>query len=90
MQELYVRVFGRVQMVMYRDFAARRARGLGLTGYVKNLPDGSVEVLAQGEKLELEKLIPLLKKGSMFSHVEDVSVTWREPGRRFDGFSIVY
>ena len=90
MHELHTIVSGRVQMVMYRDFVKRGARSLGLTGWVKNLSDGTVEVLAQGEKEKLEQLIERMKKGSVLSKVGDVRIEWREPSARFDRFDIVF
>ena len=57
MIELHARVHGRVQMVMYRDFAQRKARSRGITGWVKNLTDGAVEVLEKGQIPMLEKYL---------------------------------
>lgn len=90
MHEIHCIVSGRVQMVMYRDFVKRGARSLGLTGWVKNLDDGTVEVLAQGDKEKLELLIQRLNKGSILSKVENIRVEWREPTERFDRFDIVF
>lgn len=90
MQEIHCIVSGRVQMVLYRDFAQRKARGLGLAGYVKNLPEGTVEVMAQGEHEALESLVAQLQRGPMFSRVDDVHVVWHEPRERFEGFRIVH
>ena len=56
MEEIVCFAYGRVQNVMFRDFIARGARHLGLTGYVRNLDDGSVEFVAQGQK---EKVVCL-------------------------------
>ena len=83
-------VTGRVQMVMYRDFAQRKARGLHIVGTVKNLPDKTVEVFAQGEEKDLERYIEKLKRGSILSRVDDVALEWREPSSPFEGFKIVY
>ena len=82
-------VRGRVQGVMYRDFARRTGRGLGLKGTVENLPDGRVRVVAQGEEEILRRFIGRLKRGSLFSRVESVEVSWREAGDRFDSFKII-
>ncbi len=65
-------VSGRVQMVMYRDFAMRKARGLKLTGTVRNRPDGTVHVIAEGPRERLEAYIEKLKEGSVLSSVEEV------------------
>ena len=88
MKEIVAIVRGRVQLVMYRDFACRKARRMGLQGYVKNLPDGTVEVVAQGKEGHLHKYIDLLQKGSLLSRVENVEVQWREPSMNFGNFSI--
>lgn len=90
MKEVEVTITGRVQMVMFRDFAQRKARGLKITGTVQNLNDGSVRVVAQGEEDILKKYIEYLNKGSMLSNVENVSVSWREPKEKFTQFKIIY
>lgn len=81
---------GRVQLVMFRDFVQRKGSGLGLTGTVRNLPDGTVEVVAQGERAKLEQLITKLHKGSLLSRVDAVEVAWRESSEQFDRFRIVF
>ncbi len=83
-------VSGRVQMVMYRDFAQRKARTLGIAGTVQNLPDGTVEVIAQGTPDELKLYIEKLNEGSILSKVEDVAVEWRSAPPHFDDFRIIY
>jgi acylphosphatase len=89
MQEFRAIVSGRVQMVMFRDFVTRKAWKVGATGFVRNLDDGTVEVVAQGQRSSLEKLIVYMHKGSMFSHVENVAVEWRIPQKIFDAFELV-
>ena len=64
-------------MVMFRDFTQRKARSLGLVGWVRNLPDGTVEVLAQGERDPLEKLLTKLHRGPLLARVEIIKVEWR-------------
>ena len=96
METLYCRIYGRVQMVMFRDFATRKARKLGLVGYVRNLKDGSVEAYALGTKESLDKWIAYLHKGSVLSRVERVDVEWGKelpadmPQKTFDSFEIVF
>ena len=90
MKEIECIVTGRVQLVLYRDFAQRRAWKHNLAGFVKNLPDGSVQVIAQGDEATLKQYVEELEKGSMFSRVENVSVSWRESTKDYDGFSIAY
>lgn len=77
-------------MVMYRDFAQRKARKLGLVGFVRNENDGSVTVVAEGSHELLERYIAYLHKGSIFSHVENVQVEWKEASNEFKDFTIRY
>lgn len=89
-KQLKADVTGRVQMVMYRDFAQRKARKLGLTGTVRNLSDGSVAVVAEGEEELLNEYIKYLSRGSIFSKVKNVRVSWSEAEGRYKDFNIVY
>lgn len=82
-------VSGRVQMVMYRDFTQRKASGLKLTGEVRNLSNGTVYVIAEGKRDSLEKLVQKLFKGSLFSHVESVEVTWLPAKNEFVTFTLI-
>lgn len=83
-------VSGRVQGVLYRDFVARTARRLGIVGTVENLPNGTVAVVAEGGQSELKDFIEYLRKGSMFSRVEDVNVEWSIADQTFSDFTIRY
>lgn len=83
-------VSGRVQMVMYRDFATRTAKHVGIVGEVENLSDGTVRVVAEGDKEVLQQYITALKRGSLFSRVEDVRVDWKEPTGTFTIFTLRY
>ena len=69
--KLYL-VRGRVQGVGYRDYAQRVASALGVTGYVRNLDDGRVEVFAAGPPDKLSDLAAALRKGPRFSDVRGV------------------
>ena len=84
-------VYGRVQGVFFRAFTSKQAGELGLTGYVRNLPDGeSVEVQAEGERKQLEKLIDYLKLGPPRASVEKVVTNWSEYTGSYSDFSIRY
>jgi len=83
-------VRGRVQGVGFRWFAQRAASKLGVTGYVKNLPDGSVEIEAEGERGRLEELIQQVKLGPTFAHVTDVLVEWKPYTGRYRSFEIAF
>ena len=72
MSRLHLRVTGVVQGVGFRWFVRERARRLGLAGWVRNLPDGSVEVLAEGDQGQLDLLEGELKKGPQGARVAAV------------------
>lgn len=83
-------VRGRVQGVGFRDFVWRRARFLGVFGYVRNLPDGrSVEVVAEGEREMLAQLLEYLQEGPRGARVDGLDVEWSEPTDRYTSFDIV-
>lgn len=73
-------VSGRVQGVGFRAFTRRHAVDMGIAGYVENLPDGRVEVVAEGAKGDLELLLVRLKNGPTHADVSDIECEWREPG----------
>lgn len=84
-------VYGRVQGVFFRDFVSKRANELGLTGYVRNLPDReAVEVQAEGEREQLERLIGYLKLGPPSARVDKVIASWLEYSGSYSRFSISY
>ena len=84
-------VYGRVQGVFFRSFVSRQATQLGLTGYVRNLPDGrAVEVHAEGERKQLEELISYLKIGPPGAKVQKVETSWSEYTGSYSRFSISY
>ena len=81
-------VRGRVQGVFYRGSVQARADHLNLTGYVRNLPDGTVEVWAEGERYQLEKLSEYLYVGPPAAKVDGVDVTWGDATGTYRGFSV--
>jgi len=84
-------VRGRVQGVGFRDYVYTRARFLGLTGYVRNLPDGrSLEVVAEGPRPALEQLLEYLHQGPRLARVDGVEVEWREPQGSYADFGVAY
>lgn len=87
---VHVFVSGRVQGVFFRDHTRRWATSLGLTGWVRNLLDGRVEVLAEGEKERLEDLVARLKQGPRMSEVRNVEVTWEDFGGELGDFRITW
>jgi acylphosphatase len=81
-------VDGRVQGVFFRDATAQEARGLGLGGWVRNLPDGRVEIVAEGERRTLEMLLAWAHHGPPAARVTDVEVEWIEYVGKFKGFEV--
>jgi acylphosphatase len=74
MMRVRLTVTGRVQGVSYRARAQEKARALGVTGYARNLPDGTVDILAEGETAWLEEFIAWCRKGPAFAKVSHVAV----------------
>jgi len=84
-------VYGRVQGVFFRYYVRDVAKKLNLKGYVRNLVSGdAVEVQAEGEKRQLNKLLEQLRIGTPGARVERVEVTWADYSGRFTDFSIRY
>ena len=83
-------VSGRVQGVFFRMFVHREASGLGLCGTVRNLGDGRVEVMAEGDRGRLDMLVEKLRKGPPRATVHDVAVEWEEYQHSWDDFRIEY
>lgn len=81
-------VFGRVHGVWYRGFTERRAEDLGLVGWVRNLADGTVEVLAEGPRPAIKALLGLLGQGPPGARVDRVETEWGEATGEFDCFRI--
>lgn len=81
-------VEGRVQGVGFRYFVQQKAQKLSLQGQVCNLPDGSVEVQARGERANLEALAAVLKRGPVLSRVKSVKMDWDIALEPTDGFKI--
>ena len=87
---LRVTVRGRVQGVFFRSFVHSWANKLKLAGFVRNLADGTVEVRAEGEKQQLEKLVGYLRVGPPAARVDEVSVNWAEYTGSYSGFRVGY
>ena len=86
MRRRYV-VSGQVQGVGFRRFVQRKARDLGLTGYAANLPDGRVEVLAEGDEAAMGHLEKWLNRGPSLARVKQVLVQPAPEGDALTGFT---
>jgi acylphosphatase len=83
-------VQGRVQGVSFRYYTQRQARELGLTGYVRNLWNGTVEVVAEGQRADVEELLAFLHVGPRAAFVTRVDTQWFAPTGEFDRFEVRY
>jgi acylphosphatase len=90
MVEMYCIVKGKVQNVAYRAYVQDSAGKLGIYGFVRNLPDGTVEILAQGSPDVLKEFVEYLHEGSLLSKVENVSIDWRTAKKLLNDFSILH
>ena len=89
-EEIHCIVSGKVQGVTYRDFVAKHARHLALVGFVRNIPDFKVEIVAQGYPDRLEKFLEYARKGPFLSKVSDVEVEWRDSREIYTSFEVVF
>jgi acylphosphatase len=87
-QRLQAKVYGRVQGVNFRYYTQLTATQLGVVGWVRNLADGSVEVMAEGARDSLDKLLAFLRQGPPAAHVNSIDVEWREPSGEFRDFQV--
>lgn len=83
-------ITGKVQGVFYRLKTQRAATPLNLTGWVRNLPDGAVEAVAEGARADVEQLIAWCHKGSANARVDEVRVDWGEYTGEFSSFEVTY
>ncbi|MFE4105304.1 acylphosphatase [Almyronema epifaneia] len=90
MQRMELIVHGVVQGVGFRYHTRQRALQLGLTGYVKNLPAGTVEIVAEGEASALQALLSWAKQGPPAADVTHVEATKQTATQKFDSFAIAY
>ena len=88
MLRIHAFVSGMVQGVSFRSTTIKIAKSLGIKGWIKNLPDGRVEIIAEGEKDKIDALIEFLKKGPPAAKVDNVDVKIENHKGEFKDFSI--
>jgi len=88
MHHLHATIQGRVQGVGYRHFILVEATRLGLRGAVRNLPDGDVEVIAEGQREQLDRLLERARAGPSHARVSRVVEQWAEGPSRYRRFAI--
>jgi len=86
----HVLIEGVVQGVFFRANTEREALRLGLRGWVRNLPDGRVEAVFEGERKSVERMLRWCHRGPASANVSDVSAEWEEDENEFSGFTIRY
>jgi acylphosphatase len=90
MKELEATIYGKVQGVGFRAYTEKQAEKLGLVGWVKNMADGTVRCVVQGEKEKLDKLAEKLKSGPYFAEVQDIELQFSDKLQdRMSDFTIV-
>lgn len=87
-KQAIIKITGKVQGVFYRAYAREQALSLGLTGYARNMDDGSVEILVQGKEVAIKGFIQWCQKGSPSAKVDGVSVKWDPTVKLAEGFRI--
>lgn len=90
MKRAHIWVSGWVQGVFFRSHTRDMALSLGLNGWVRNLPDGRVEAVFEGEDDALKQMVSWCHKGPASARVDDAEVEWEEPTGEFEDFSIKY
>jgi acylphosphatase len=88
-KRLSLLIYGRVQGVFFRASARREARQLGLTGWVKNRPDGRVEALLEGDEERVKEFLAWAHHGPSTARVEHIETRWRSYTGEFADFRIV-
>jgi acylphosphatase len=89
-ERLHAVVRGEVQGVGFRYFLVDSARPLGLRGWVRNLPDGAVELVAEGDRPKLERLLQAAREGPRHARVDGVDVEWQAASGGLTAFDLTY
>ncbi len=85
----HVYVSGKVQGVFFRAETADLARRLGIVGWVRNLPDGRIEALLEGEKEHVEKVVEFCRRGPSGAYVQELDVKWGDSKGEFRDFRVI-
>ncbi len=83
------KIYGRVQGVFFRDSSQRKAKELNLSGWVRNEPDGTVQIVAEGEEKDLKELIEWCRAGGIeHARIDKVDIEWLKPSSQFNDFIV--
>jgi len=86
---LHIKIFGKVQGVFFRVEARKKATAIGIFGNVRNMPDGTVEIMASGEEKNLKELLEWCYNGPEGARVDNVEYEWLSKAETFDKFEIM-
>ncbi len=90
MKRIHFIISGDVVGVGFRAWALRQAQGKHLTGWVKNIQDKKVEIVAEGKRIDLEELIKRCRHGPELAVVKTIDVQWKEATGEFMSFEVIY
>jgi acylphosphatase len=85
---LFAKIYGDVHGVGFRAFARAQAQRLGVCGYARNAWNGTVEVIAEGDRLTLETFLHILRQGPRSARVSQVDAEWSQASSEFRGFGV--
>jgi acylphosphatase len=85
---VHLYVNGLVQGVFFRQHTKQKAQSLDVFGWVRNLPDGRVEAVVEGEETQVKELVEFCKKGPLQARVDNIEVTWEAFVGEFNGFFV--
>lgn len=86
----HIFVSGRVQGVFFREKTKKKAEKLEVTGWIKNILDGRVEAIFEGNRDKVEEMVDWTRKGPIWAKVEALDVIWEDDRTEFEGFEIRY
>lgn len=87
---VHIFVSGKVQGVFFRENTRKKAAEFRLSGFVRNLQNGKVEAVFEGEKEKIKKIIQWIKKGSETAQIENIEIDWQNYKGEFEDFEIRY
>jgi acylphosphatase len=85
---VHLHASGLVQGVYFRQYTKQKAKSLGVFGWVRNLPDGRVEAVFEGEETQVKELVEICQKGPSKARVDHLEVAWEAFSGEFDGFYV--
>ena len=88
-QSLHLLIEGQVQGVGYRYFVVECARDRNIRGWVRNLADGRVEIMAEGSKRDLALFLSKVEKGPSYSKIASIHRDWEKGAGKFEGFKVL-